>query len=1148
MKRSMTIIVGMAVATAVAPAFAWNSAAEGQQMQAETKEQRDARMAWWREARFGLFIHWGLYAIPAGEWEGNTHHGEWIMHTAQIPVEQYEQFREHFNPVKFDADEWVRIAKDAGMKYIVITSKHHDGFCLFDSQYTDYDVMSTPFQRDIMKELAEACRRHGLRMCCYHSIMDWHHPDYLPRRGWEKRSAEGANLDRYVAHLKSQVRELLTNYGPIGVMWFDGEWEGTWTHEYGADLYNYVRGIQPRTIVNNRVDKGRAGMAGMTVDARFAGDFGTPEQEIPPTGLPGVDWETCMTMNDHWGYNKHDHNWKSSEDLIRKLADISSKGGNFLLNVGPTAEGTFPQPCIDRLRDIGRWMEINGESIYGTQASPFKSLPWGRCTQKVLPGGNTRLYLHVFDWPADGRLVVPGIFNEPRQAYALAAAGRRPLVVEREEDALVVRLPAQAPDPIDSVIALDVAGRPDVNDPPVITAESDIFIDALEVSVKSDRENVEVRYTTDISEPTVDSPMVSGPIHLTQTATVSARLFRDAKPVSPVARATFTKVTPRPAIAVEGLTSGLSYEYHEGDWNRLPDFDRLRPVKTGAVANFDFSPRNRGEYFAFRYRGFIQVPRDGVYRFYTVSDDGSRLYIGQQLVVDNDGLHGVVEKSGQIALAAGLHPVTVTFFEKSGGDMLEVWYAGPGIEKQRIPDGALHCSEQMGPGSAAPTVSPETLAKPTRQQVAWHDCELGMFIHFAPNTWTDREYDDLSLPLEKFNPAQLDTDQWVAAAEAMGAKYVVFVAKHAGGFCLWQTDTTDYSIKSTPWRDGKGDVLADLAESCRKRGIKLGVYVSPADRKHGAGVGGRCETSEQQEAYNKLYRQQLTEVLSRYGEMFEVWFDGSIVVPVADILANYAPNAMVFQGPHATIRWVGNEDGYAPYPAWNAVSEGDRRAGVATAEHGNPNGTAWLPNECDARIRNTWFWRTDNAHTLKSVEQLMEMYHRSVGRGAVLLLNQTPDTTGLIPEADFRRGAEFGAEIKRRFGESIAETSGKGDVVELSLGGPTTIDHVITMEDIRHGERVREYVVESLDGETWKPICQGTAIGHKKIDRFVPVTVSHVRLRVLSAVGEPLIRSLAVYDTTASAKRGRPGQSAGDMLPGQHLRNCTSRNHGYPRT
>lgn len=260
-------------------------------------------------------------------------------------------------------------------------------------------------------------------------------------------------------------------------------------------------------------------------------------------------------------------------------------------------------------------------------------------------------------------------------------------------------------------------------------------------------------------------------------------------------------------------------------------------------------------------------------------------------------------------------------------------------------------------GPAAGLDAPAAVAKPTPEQAAWQQCEIGMFIHFSMNTWLDREYDDLSWPLAKFNPTKLDTDQWVAAAEAMGAKYIVFVAKHVGGFCTWQTETTDYGVKDTPWRGGKGDVMADLAESCRKRNIKLGVYLSPADRKQGAGVGGRCGDEEAQRRYDKIYRQQLTELLSRYGEMYEVWFDGSNVVEVGDILKKHAPHAMIFQGPHATIRWVGNESGVAPYPAWNAVSEEAARSGVATARHGNPDGDAWLPNECDARI----FWPTPSS-------------------------------------------------------------------------------------------------------------------------------------------------------------------------------------------
>jgi len=312
-------------------------------------------------------------------------------------------------------------------------------------------------------------------------------------------------------------------------------------------------------------------------------------------------------------------------------------------------------------------------------------------------------------------------------------------------------------------------------------------------------------------------------------------------------------------------------------------------------------------------------------------------------------------------------------------------------------------------------------------------------------------------------------------------------------------------------------VLADLAESCRKRGMKLGVYLSPRDYHFGAGGGGRCKTKEEQERYNKVYRRQLTEVLSRYGEMVEVWFDGSLYVEVGDILKKYAPNAMILNSPHATIRYVGNESGMAPYPAWNAVSETAAQSGGSRANDGNPDGSTWLPIECPTEIRTKWFWKRDNTNNeLDSLDDLMAMYYRSVGYGAVLLLNHTPDTRGLIPEADFQRGAEFGAEVRRRFGKSIAETHGKGDSLDLVLDKPTLIDHVVTMEDITHGERIREYKIDAwlADGHQ-QTIVVGTAIGHKKIDLFPAIEVTKIRLIVLESVGTPIIRKLAVYNINA---------------------------------
>jgi alpha-L-fucosidase len=418
---------------------------------AETAAERDARMAWFREARFGMFIHWGLYAVPAGEWQGNTNYGEWIMEEAKMPVSQYEQFVARFNPVRFDARSWVRLAKGAGMKYIVITSKHHDGFGLWDSQVSDYDVMASPFRRDILKELADATVAEGIRLCFYHSIMDWHHPDWGTRRAWHDKATGPPDMGRYVNYMKAQLNELLTGYGPVGILWFDGEWESPWTHELGVDLDRYVRSLQPRIIVNNRVGKGRAGMSGMD-KGRGVGDYGTPEQEIPATGFPaGVDWESCMTMNNHWGYNRHDHNWKSTTTLVRNLVDCASKGGNYLLNVGPTDEGLIPGASVERLQEIGAWMAINSEAIYGTTASPFKRLTWGRATRKA-----DRLYLHVFDWPTDGRLVVP-LENPIRKAWLLTGPSRA-LKVEPSERGPVILVPNDPPTPHSAVVVVEPDG------------------------------------------------------------------------------------------------------------------------------------------------------------------------------------------------------------------------------------------------------------------------------------------------------------------------------------------------------------------------------------------------------------------------------------------------------------------------------------------------------------------------------------------------------------------------------------------------------------------------------------------------------------------------------------------------------------------
>ena len=422
----------------------------------ESAAQKDARMAWWRDARFGMFIHWGLYAVPAGTWRGErvTGLGEWIQERAKIPGAEYAPLTRQFNPTQFDADEWVRIAKDAGMKYIIITSKHHDGFALFDSKVSNYDIMdATPYRRDAIRALATATRRAGLKFGVYYSIMDWHHADAQAPAypTYNSRAYKNPNFGRYVeTYMKPQLRELVTQYPEIDVLWFDGEWISDWSDEQGRSLYDWLRGMRPSLIINNRVGHSRQGMSGMSANKDAPGDFGTPEQEVPPQGLPGVDWETCMTLNDTWGFQSFDDGWKDSRVLVRTLVDVASKGGNFLLNVGPTAQGVIPWQSVSRLREMGDWIRANGEAVYGTSASPYGLPAWGRYTAKPSAG---RVYAHVFDWPRDRKLVLTGIQAKPGAVYLLA--DKKPLTVQQTSGGWVVSLPMVKPSAIASVLVLE---------------------------------------------------------------------------------------------------------------------------------------------------------------------------------------------------------------------------------------------------------------------------------------------------------------------------------------------------------------------------------------------------------------------------------------------------------------------------------------------------------------------------------------------------------------------------------------------------------------------------------------------------------------------------------------------------------------------
>ncbi|MBI4874589.1 MAG: alpha-L-fucosidase [Acidobacteria bacterium] len=418
---------------------------------AQPDPAREKRLGWWREARFGMFIHWGLYAVPAGEWKGKpiAGIGEWIMNRAKIPVREYELLAGQFNPVKFNADEWVRLAKEAGQKYIVITSKHHDGFAMFGSQVSPYNIVSaTPFKRDVMKELSAACQKQGIKLCFYYSqSQDWHHPDGLGNT-WDYDDSK-KNFPKYLNELvKPHVREILTNYGPIGLIWFDTPQRIT--RAQSQELADLVHSIQPDCLVSGRI-------------GNEVGDYQSMGDNQIPARVMSYDWESPVTLNDTWGFKKDDHNWKSTRTLIHQLVDIASKNGNYLLNVGPTAEGVIPQPSADRLREVGQWIQVNGEAVYGAQPSPYPyEFEWGSITAK--PG---KLYLHLTEWPKRDFMLY-GLKSKVTSARLLAQPGT-PLKFAQIQDrtarlnVLRITLPSAAPDKDVSVVALELAGKPVVD-------------------------------------------------------------------------------------------------------------------------------------------------------------------------------------------------------------------------------------------------------------------------------------------------------------------------------------------------------------------------------------------------------------------------------------------------------------------------------------------------------------------------------------------------------------------------------------------------------------------------------------------------------------------------------------------------------------
>ena len=396
----------------------------------------------WQEKRFGMFIHWGPVSIKGTEigWSRGK----------EVPIEEYDQLYKQFNPTKFNAEEWVKVANDAGMKYLVITSKHHDGFCIWPSKYTDYHIGNTPFKRDVLKELSSACKKHGIQFCTYHSICDWYHPDYPMGSPGGSTEKPNHNMPRYYQYLKNQTKEIINNYGPLGIMWFDGEWEKPWTREYGNEIYDYLKNIQPELVINNRVSKGRQGMTGTTKEAHLnAGDYDTPEQEIGGFNRERP-WETCMTICRQWAWKLNDQ-MKSAKECIQTLLHTVGGDGNLLFNVGPMPDGRIEPRQVERLKEMGAWLDKYGDGVYATRGGPFKPGKWGASTCK-----DSKIYLYVMNWIADNKLLLPGI-GQKITSYRSLSGGK--VSMKQSQDNIEIYLPLADQDEIATVIELTVDGK-----------------------------------------------------------------------------------------------------------------------------------------------------------------------------------------------------------------------------------------------------------------------------------------------------------------------------------------------------------------------------------------------------------------------------------------------------------------------------------------------------------------------------------------------------------------------------------------------------------------------------------------------------------------------------------------------------------------
>lgn len=587
-----------------------------------------------------------------------------------------------FRAEGFDAAAWARLAREAGLGYAILGAKGANGFCLFDSAHTEFDSAEAPGARDLVAEFVAAARAEGLGIGLAYSIRDEHHPDY--RAGGSLDEEDRASFERYSAFVRDQVRELLTKYGPIDVLWFENEEDVAWSHRDAEGLVAACRELRPETLLSNRVDKGRAA-DGSTVPG-FLGDFATPTEGIPD----GVEeweepWECLVRLPGGAPADANDPS-AGATTLIRRMIDAASRGGNLLLEVEARDDGGVPPETAETLRRVGAWMSDHAGTVRGALPSPIPPFPWGRAT--YLSGERRRtLLLHVFDWPADGQLLVPGLGNDRQVQARLADRPGASLRMKKVEDGLLVYLPLtdRAPDAAASTLVLDFGREPIFYSSPVVHAEAAVFTDALEVELASNSPRLAVHYTLDGSEPTKASMLYRKPIVLEESATLRARSFDRDRPVASSIERRFERQLPLAAVEPPRLETGLWRVSAQEALERLPAPSEALGGARTPVAGVELLPTDQGAAVHYRYEGYFHASSAGVWHFALRSDDGARLTLGNRIAIEPDTEPGLRLRETAIALEAGWHPFVVEGFNAGGFADLHLEVTPPSLADGSTP-------------------------------------------------------------------------------------------------------------------------------------------------------------------------------------------------------------------------------------------------------------------------------------------------------------------------------------------------------------------------------------------------------------------------------------------------------------------------------